>query len=479
MSRKSKVHLPSVQAQHWFGTTESWDDYNALQTAGDLEAYGEVSAPSEDDIHPMVTMNGSVGIIRVTGPLCSGSAGWAMEFGWACGYEDIKQAVLEAIAGGAKSIVYNLQTGGGAVAGVGACGEFIKTVAKTYPSVGFSDTNCYSAGIWLGVSSGDFRADKYASVGSIGVIRIVEDASKMYENQGVKHDVIRSAPLKGIGNGVEALSSEARAYLQKGVDEAAGQFIDHVSTSLRLPRASVEKLLATGETWYAEEAMGLGLVKKIQTLDQIVVELQKKTSNNTPRVGSIVHRLSANHTPLGDNMSKVAPTSLAEAEALAEASAFADVEAEAIAEPEANVKDVKEVAAALAVAPDPLMTLYKESQASVVAYAAKEATLVAKVADLEALVVGLRATEDSVKPFLATYINGMQIKSGGSAQDASLLVAQSVSILVNLAEGAKQAFHSKIGQPGAKSVKNIEAADNATDVAVSNLERHRLGLSTL
>jgi ClpP class serine protease len=485
--RATNAFLPAIVAGDWLGTQESFENYKAIKAKIDS---GEIKAGAwdddedeEDTLHPLVQMQGNVAIVNIVGGLIFGSAGWAMYYGYATGYEDIKSAVLTAIAGGAKAFVYKFHTGGGSVMGLGACGEFMGEVGKKYPSVGYTDSACFSAGVWLAAATRDFRIGKFAKVGSIGVIQVLEDRSEMYKAEGITHDVFRSSPLKGIGTGVEPLTKEAKAYLQKGIDEASQQFTDHLASSLNLSASFVGSQLSTGEIWQAPQARELGLVKKIQSLDQIVVELQKKTGNNANTLaGSYKNPMAAISTLEGSTNMANKPKTLEQAEAEAAAAAEDLVEAPKAETPlAADPAPVPAASAETPVAQDAVTKMLADAQASLMDYAGKVALLQAKVTELEAKVTTFSNSEKEVAPFMASYIVGMTVKAGHSAPDATLLAAQPLNSLVTMAASAKAAFHTSFAAASNGRVSATNPTEDDTPIvnAITDLQRTKLGLSTL
>lgn len=161
-----------------------------------------------------------------------------------------------------KAIVLRVDSPGGTVA---ASEEIARFVAECDKPVIVSSGDVNASGAYMISSQADeIWALPGTSVGSIGVISQIPNASGLMEKLGLEFAVITAGELKDTGSPYRALTDKERALIQGEVDEAYGQFIDIVAEGRDMKRSEVASL-ATGWAWSGERAKELGLVDEIGT----------------------------------------------------------------------------------------------------------------------------------------------------------------------------------------------------------------------
>jgi len=483
----------------WAGTAQGFDTYLSslakldkmvLHASPDILAMADEWEEEQEDMeieHPLLKKVGDVGMVYVKGSLIEGCCGWwEMRWGGMCGYEDIRNACIAALNAGCKVIVIVYNTSGGMVTGIGAFTDFLKgTVAKLVPVYGYTDTLCCSAGVWAAVTSGNFYASQHALLGSIGVIKMVYEITEMDKMDGVKRRVFKSNPGKGAGNPYEKLSSLGSDMLDVEVTQAGSRFNQHIATSMPLDLAYVQSTLATGEVWYGDVALAKKLVNKNITLDQLVIDLQKKVSQNSQRQAQTPFtqqlKLAASHDlPETSDMAKLhlnAETAAALAAASAQLQAGGEgepatdpVENEP-AEPETPApSEVKAQAdqADLGVLASSVTTL----TAQLVAASTELATLKLAHETLKSQMSLAEASEAGLKAIAVEAIQWSFVAAGGQAPSGDALLALSPSLLVKQHTDAKALLAKKFGKGGQHAATGgDEEADAQTDKAAAELER--------
>lgn len=228
--------------------------------------------------------SGLVAVINVVGVMS--------RFGEACAYgtEEIIQQIAAANADERiVAIVLRFVTPGGGVGGTNAFSDAIYTSPKVI--VGFA-SQADSAGYW-GISQCTevFLEDSQdAEVGSIGVYSIHVDERARLEQQGTKITIIRAigSEDKALFNSYEELPAEVLAEEQQAVTDIRTEFIGKVKRK----RPQVAEEAFSGKTYRGKEAIKLGLVDKIGTLQEAIARAdflsrkairanQNQNSNNT------------------------------------------------------------------------------------------------------------------------------------------------------------------------------------------------------
>ena len=196
-------------------------------------------------------------------------------------YEDIKLRFHEAYADQEiKGVVLNLDTPGGMARGAFSLAEFISSFNQNVkPVVSYTDGMVASAGVLYGTATSGLFADKYASVGSIGVVCAFMEQVDLMTKIGITVKVFRSAPYKAVPSPYEKLTDKGEEVLQGEVDRLHGQFVEQLSNNLSMPPDHIEKRIASGKVWPAPEAASLGLVKGLTTFERLVATMSAVTQN--------------------------------------------------------------------------------------------------------------------------------------------------------------------------------------------------------
>lgn len=142
-----------------------------------------------------------------------------------------------------------------------------------------------------------FANNETAMVGSIGTLLALLDSSGAAEKKGMKMHVYATGPLKGAGLAGTAITEAHDAYFQGIVNDTQQSFNAAVMRGRKMDAAALAKV-NSGGIFMAKEAMKLGLVDGIQTLDQTIaalsIEMMKQQQKNS---GAGAGRRSADNSP--------------------------------------------------------------------------------------------------------------------------------------------------------------------------------------
>ncbi len=172
-----------------------------------------------------------------------------------------------------RSILLSFDSPGGAIGGLLETAALIRETAAKKPTSAYLDQQCCSAAYWLASQADHIYCSADSHVGSIGVYCPVIDRSQEFKTAGRSVDLIKAGALKGGGYPGTSLSPEQRASIQKNINSLYAMFVDQVAQGRELDRAQAEKL-ATGEVWVGAEAIAVGLVDEVATLDQVIQKLR-------------------------------------------------------------------------------------------------------------------------------------------------------------------------------------------------------------
>lgn len=175
-----------------------------------------------------------------------------------------------ALAEDVSSIVLDVDSPGGTVAGVQELADLVAGVSAQKSVVAEVSDLAASAAYWIAAQANEITANASAAVGSIGVYTTIVDASRLAENAGVKIHVVSSHELKGAGVFGAPVTQAQLDDLKRNISGYADLFEAAVARGRGLT-AEQTKAVATGQVWLAQEAVGLGLIDRVRSTAAAVV----------------------------------------------------------------------------------------------------------------------------------------------------------------------------------------------------------------
>lgn len=228
-----------------------------------------IHAALEDDKEPsrlLQMTDEGVGVISIKGMLVNENSYYNRYFG-VVAYDEIREAVIEALDEGATAIYSLIDSPGGNVNGLDDLANFMSSV--DVPTMSYTTSRMLSAAYFYGSQADHVLAGGFADVGSIGVVVKRYDRSKMLANMGIKPERFRTGELKASGDPDFPLSAKEKKNIQAQVELFGEKFFDVVSDARGMPREVLEKLdITSGKTFIGEEALGVNLVDGICTFDE-------------------------------------------------------------------------------------------------------------------------------------------------------------------------------------------------------------------
>ena len=231
-------------------------------------------APISDGAY--VTMEGSTAIVSIHGVMMK-SRNSMME-----GSSTVElRRELRALQdnGMVEKVVLHIESPGGTAAGTMELGQAVRDLAAVKPVMAFIEDIGASAAYWIASQADSIYANKLAKVGSIGTYAVVADMSKAAEQQGIKVHVVRAGEFKGMGTPGTEVTETQLAEIQRMVDGANGEFLSAVARGRGLSLEAVTEL-ADGRVHLATDAVSLGLIDGVSTLEQ-VVQLKRNSFNRS------------------------------------------------------------------------------------------------------------------------------------------------------------------------------------------------------
>jgi len=214
-----------------------------------------------------VGLGDAVAIIRLDGTISSASEDALMVQGITPGRV---VALLEQAADPAiKAVVVSVNSPGGSVV---ASDEIYHALVKfDKPVVIWMGEMAASGGYYISCGGDYVFAHPDTLTGSIGVISQFLNAEELMQKVGVDAVVITSGPRKDIGSPFREMTEEEQALWKGIIDEVYEGFVELVAQARDLPVEQVREL-ADGSVYTGRQALELGLVDGVGTLDDAIAK---------------------------------------------------------------------------------------------------------------------------------------------------------------------------------------------------------------
>lgn len=178
-------------------------------------------------------------------------------------------AILIAAAPGDRVVVV-LESAGGTIHGYGlAASQLARVRARGLPLTVLVDRIAASGGYMMACVADRIVAAPFAIVGSIGVVAQLPNFHRLLQRHDVDFEQMTAGRYKRTLSLFGENTDEGRAKFQQDIDDAHALFKDFVSRYR--PALDLERV-ATGEYWFGQRALELGLVDAIATSDGHLAE---------------------------------------------------------------------------------------------------------------------------------------------------------------------------------------------------------------
>lgn len=166
-----------------------------------------------------------------------------------------------------KAVVVEINSPGGSVI---ASEEMAKAIKKSKkPVVAWTAETAASGGYYVASAANYIVADNASIVGSIGVIWIMPEFSRLLDKLGVNMTVVKAGEFKDFGTGYRPMSQEEKEMIEAITSEIYDQFLEEVARNRNLSKEYV-KSVAEGKIYIARKAKELKLVDEVGDKDAAI-----------------------------------------------------------------------------------------------------------------------------------------------------------------------------------------------------------------
>jgi signal peptide peptidase SppA len=172
-------------------------------------------------------LQAGIAIIPIRGVLMHGASPWWAE---ATSYDSVAEHMRMALADAdVQAIALHCDSPGGEVAGCFDLADAIYAIRGIKPIWAILDESAYSAAYALASAADYITVPRTGGTGSVGVIAMHVDISRMLEEAGVKISIIQYGERKAELYPMQPLSEGARNRLQADVDSMGEMFVSLVA----------------------------------------------------------------------------------------------------------------------------------------------------------------------------------------------------------------------------------------------------------
>lgn len=166
-----------------------------------------------------------------------------------------------------KAVVLRVNSPGGSVLASEKIKAELDLLREEVPVIASYGGYAASGGYWISANSDYIFSNETTLTGSIGVFSMIPDMSKAVNDKLHIHITpINSNSHSDMYNGMRPLDAQETAYMQASVEKIYGKFTELVANGRDMTVPQVDEI-AQGRVWTGAEALEIGLVDQIGTIE--------------------------------------------------------------------------------------------------------------------------------------------------------------------------------------------------------------------
>ena len=178
-------------------------------------------------------------------------------------------SAILAVANEKDQIVVRIDSPGGVVNGYGFAASQLERIRQANIDLTVCiDQVAASGGYMMSAVANTIISSPFAIVGSIGVVGTVPNIKDLLTKNGINVEMHTSGEYKRTLTSVGENTEEGREKFKEDLKNIHKLFKQHILNYR--PELDMSKV-GTGEYWFAKDALELGLVDKIQTYDDYII----------------------------------------------------------------------------------------------------------------------------------------------------------------------------------------------------------------
>ena len=169
-----------------------------------------------------------------------------------------------------KAVVLRVNSPGGSVSASVKIRTALDSLQAKKPLVASFGNYAASGGYWISNGCEKIYADANTVTGSIGVFSMIPEFSKVTKNVGVNFETVGSNKHSDMFSLMRPFDKTELDYMQASVEDIYESFVNLVADGRKMAPSAVDEI-AQGRVWMGSDALGIGLVDEIGTLQDALV----------------------------------------------------------------------------------------------------------------------------------------------------------------------------------------------------------------
>lgn len=176
----------------------------------------------------------------------------------------------------ARAVVLRINSPGGSPVQAGIINDEIRRLKALHkkPVYAVCEEMCASAAYYIAVAADQIYVDKASIVGSVGVLMNGFGFVGLLDKLGIERRLMTSGSNKGMLDPFSPRDLDQEGYAQQMLEQVHQQFITVVRQG-RGKRLKEDETTFSGLFWNGQQAVSMGLVDRLGSLDQVAREVVK------------------------------------------------------------------------------------------------------------------------------------------------------------------------------------------------------------
>lgn len=225
---------------------------------------------------------GTVAVVPVTGTLVHRAMAMSEPGSGLTSYSAVRRRFDEAMSDpGTEHVVLDIDSHGGEATGVFELASYIASRRGVKPITAVADSVAYSAAYAIASAADRIVVPRVGGVGSVGVIWLHADQSKLLERMGVRVSAIYAGAKKNDRSPFEPLSASAKADAEASIQKIYSVFVQTVAANRGVDEKAVRATEA--QVYMGEDAVKAGLADEVADARAYVENLAANRGGKSPR----------------------------------------------------------------------------------------------------------------------------------------------------------------------------------------------------
>ena len=219
--------------------------------------------------------NAKIAVVSAVGPIMSGVSQSDFFGDESMGSTTMIKAIRQARDDDTvKAVVLRIDSPGGSALASDLMWHELETLDGKKPLIVSMGDTAASGGYYIAMGSDRIFAEPGTLTGSIGVVGGKIALEKFFAKVGITTSVVQRGKNAGVLSSTKPWTETERDAMQKMMNDIYAQFTKKAATGRKMEYEKLEKL-ARGRVYTGTQALGLGLVDELGTLDDAIAYAKK------------------------------------------------------------------------------------------------------------------------------------------------------------------------------------------------------------